>query len=369
MQRKNIKILYDSQIFGMQDYGGISRYFYEISKRIPKINVLFTPFVHNNSYLIERKSGKKDKIFNKFKYRNYIYTVVNIIIGLPRIILGKYDIFHPTYYETYYLPFVKNKKIVLTVHDLVHELYGYKYKQLSKRTIKQKRKLVNRADHIIAVSENTKKDIENVYGVSSNKISVIYHGNSLKRWDSKKRLTLPSRYILFVGQRWMYKNFNNFIIAMAVVIKKHPEYKIVSAGGGNFTDDEIQTINSVGLRDRVIHITFRNDNELAEIYSRATLFVYPSLYEGFGIPILEAFSSKTPIAISDTSCFPEIARDAAIYFDPQKIKSIAKAINTSLEDDKLRNKLVKKGTERLKYFSWEIAEKNTINVYQNIYKK
>lgn len=359
-------VLYDTQIFGMQDYGGISRYFYEIIKRISKDDVIHPFFVHNNAYT---KDGLKDKILNKFKYRNYLYTALNIIIGIPKIIFGKYDIFHPTYYEDYFLPFTKNKKIIITVYDFVHEKMSSNYSNLSNTFINKKKNVIKRADHIIAISENTKKDLMNLYGIDKDKISVIYLGNSLKKWDGKKRCSLPSKYILFVGQRWMYKNFENFIKAMSIVVKEHPEFVIVSAGGGKLTDDEKESIKKAGLKGKVIHATFKNDNELAEIYSRSSLFVYPSLYEGFGIPILEAFSCRTPIAISNTSCFPEIAKNAAQYFDPKDPKSISKSVINVLSNNKLKENMVKLGTARLLSFSWEKTAKQTLDVYKKVLEK
>lgn len=359
-------VLYDPQIFGMQDYGGISRYFFEIIRRMPINSCAIPEFVHHNEYLNKVYWGKKDNVISNFKYKNYLYTAINIILGIPKILSSDYKIFHPTYYETYFVPFIKNKKLVITIHDLVHEKYSYKYPGLSKRVLKQKALLIKKADHIIAVSENTKKDIEKVYGVSSIKISVVYHGNSLNPWNGKKSLDLPSKYLLFVGQRSMYKNFNNFIRAVSIVIKKNPEYSIICAGGGGFTDLEKKLIEKNNLSKKIKHVRFNSDESLAEIYSRATVFVYPSLYEGFGIPILEAFSSKTPIAISNTSCFPEIAGNAAEYFDPQSPESISDAILNIIYDDKRRRELITLGNKQIEKFSWGKAATQTMKIYSSL---
>ena len=252
---------------------------------------------------------------------------------------------------------------------MVHELFFHDYKNLSEKTIKDKNTLIDRADHIIAISENTKKDIVSIYGKDPDKISVIYLGNSLGEWNRKKRLKLPYKYILFVGQRWIYKNFTNFLPAASKVIHENGDINIVCAGGGRFTPEEQALIKKLNISDRIIHIPFSSDSDLSEIYARSALFVYPSLYEGFGIPILEAFSSKTPIAISNTSCFPEIAGKAAIYFDPKSKVSIYKAIMKIINDQKLRKKLVSLGTERLKFFSWDKAAKQTAEVYGKVLKQ
>lgn len=360
-----MKILYDSQIFGMQDYGGISRYFYEIMKRLDKKAYKITPFLHNNHYL-NGEYGYKDIFLKRNKYRNFIYTFMNIILGIPGILSCRYKIFHPTYYEDYFLPFISKKKLVITVHDLIHEKFIKTYPQLSTRVLHQKEKLIRRADHIIAVSNNTKKDIVNIYGVTDNKISVVYHGNSLKKWDGKNFLKLPDKYILFVGQRWLYKNFDMFIKAMSLVIKEHPEYSVISAGGGCFTVDEKVLIKKLGIENKVQYVSFKEDRDLAEIYARSTVFVYPSLYEGFGIPILEAFSEKTSLALSNTSCFPEIAGDAAIYFDPKDKKSISSSVIKLIENRELRNEFIKRGTQRLKLYSWDKAAVQTMKVYNSL---
>jgi glycosyltransferase involved in cell wall biosynthesis len=361
-----MKIFFDSQIFGLQDYGGISRYYSELLKRLGSkyIKLITPPFVHNNHYLTKNRLWYKDRILNKFKYKNYFYFLLNYFMQIPTILQNNYDIIHPTYYEIYYPRYICKKKVVITVYDLIHEKLNKEYKKLSNSISVKKAKYLKRADRIIAISKNTKKDIVEIYKVPEEKIDVVYLGNSLDEWDKIIKLQLPKKYILFVGQRWLYKNFNNFIIAASKILKNDSSLKVVCAGGGKFTHKENILLKKLKIEKQVCHISFSLDRDLSEIYARALLFVYPSLYEGFGIPILEAFSTKTALAVSNTSCFPEIAGDAALFFDPSNVDSIKNAISRFLDDENLRKKMINKGTKRLKLFSWEKTAKETIKVYK-----
>lgn len=366
-----MKVLYDSLIFGLQDYGGISRLFSQLISRLKKNKIEhdLPYFVHNNDYMGNNYGEKKDLLLSKNKFKNYFYTFLNMIFSLPKIIYGDYDLFHPTYYETYFLPFIGKKKYIVTVFDFVHEKYSTKYNKLSKRLQKNKKKLLEKATHIIAISENTKKDAINFYNIDPKKISVVYLGSSLLLWDKNKKLNLPEKYILFVGKREFYKNFKTFIQAMKSLAKKYPDLHVICAGGGDFTREEVDLLKKSQLEKIIHHHPFSNDRDLSEIYARSTLFAYPSLYEGFGIPILEAFLAGTPIAVSKSSCFPEVAGQAAVYFNPKSGNSIALAIKKLLDDEKLRKDLVKKGRDRLRSFSWEKTAKETAQVYKKILKQ
>ena len=180
--------------------------------------------------------------------------------------------------------------------------------------------------------------------------------------ESKKIIGIPNEYILYVGSRYRYKNFNRFIKAIAPFLISKPQLNLVCAGGGKFSKKELELLDKLNLRNKVVQFNF-DDSSLPELYKNAILFAFPSLYEGFGIPVLEAFSCKCPIVCSNNSCLPEIAKDAAVYFDPFKEESILQAVKVLFENEFLREELVKKGTERLSYFSWEKAARETKMVY------
>jgi glycosyltransferase involved in cell wall biosynthesis len=196
----------------------------------------------------------------------------------------------------------------------------------------------------------------------------VYHANSINP-DNQTSIKAPDKYMLFVGGRNHYKNFTFFISSIRRLLIDNRDLKLLCVGGGNFSKDEIELIDNLGLKESVLH-TKADDRQLTFLYKNAICFVYPSRYEGFGIPILEAFACDCPITISNASCFPEIAADAAIYFDPYDEKSIIDTIEKVYKDDVLRDMLVSLGRERLKKFSWQQSANKTYNIYReakNIY--
>jgi glycosyltransferase involved in cell wall biosynthesis len=194
----------------------------------------------------------------------------------------------------------------------------------------------------------------------------VHLANSLQ--ISKKikiNAILPESYILFVGHRHLYKNFNRFICAVAKLMKNDNKLHVICAGGNNFEDKEISMFRELDIENRVIQFNM-NDDLLSSLYDNALLFVFPSLYEGFGIPLLESFSCGCPVACSNTSSFPEIAMDGAVYFDPKDEESIYECISEVLFDDNLKKQLVKNAYRRLESFSWEKTAKKTKEIYDEV---
>jgi glycosyltransferase involved in cell wall biosynthesis len=223
--------------------------------------------------------------------------------------------------------------------------------------------LAHQATHIIAVSNQTKKDIVRILNINPEKISVIYHASALKVVSSD--ITLPNNYILFVGGRTQgYKNFHFFIKTISEILSLFKDLEIVCVGS-SFTAEEKKMFENLQIFNR-IHSINATEEELFTIYHNAKLFVFPSLYEGFGIPILEAFQAGCPVILSNNSCFPEIAGNAALYFEKSNQESLKEAIILMYTKKELRDKYIFLGTERLKSFSWEKAAKQTAEVYNKI---
>ena len=168
-----------------------------------------------------------------------------------------------------------------------------------------------KANRVIAISEYTKKDIIEILKINPEKIDVIYHGTSL-RASQEHNLSLPEKYILFVGDRTFYKNFQLLLEAFSIVHQKN-QYLHLVCTGKPFSDSELQQISNLKIASNTRQITI-NDKDMSELYSRALLFVFPSYYEGFGIPILEAYACNCPVALSNATCFPEIAGNAGASF-------------------------------------------------------
>lgn len=357
-----IPVIYDYQIFEMQRYGGISRYFCEIIRRINcdyKIGVKFSI----NYYLSKWKIKNALFPLPRFIYKNYKKFFKKINHRYSRELLKKNEhyLFHPTYYDSYYLKYIGKNPYVITVHDMIHELFP-QYVSDSHVVIEQKKIVVKNASRIIAISENTKKDIVEILGIDPNKIDVIYHSTSMQAFSGKYHLKLPQKYLLFVGDRTAYKNFNRFMEAFAY-LRKNDNNLYVIYTGNRLSNEEKSVLAPMGILEHLIHIK-ASDSELCELYSRALLFIYPSLYEGFGIPILEAYACCCPIAISNTSCFPEIAGKAAVYFDPYSVQSMIDAISETIYNQEKRNNLIELGREQLKQYSWEQAAIKTRETYR-----
>lgn len=349
-----MKVIYDYQIFIRQKFGGISRVFYEMFKGDSDVNRHIQVLLSDNYYL-SNLDLNITKINISFKGKFKLYRLINRIATIKTLKKENYDIFHPTYYDTYFLKY-NYKPFVLTVHDMIHE----KYIKDDLETINNKKCLIEKADKIIAISENTKRDILDLYDINPNKIEVIYWANSLKEI---RKISTPKKYLLYVGSRGGYKNFENFLKAVSSILNKDLALHLICTGGNQFNDEEVKIIKESNIEER-IHQLNVTDDELAYVYQNAIAFIYPSKYEGFGIPILEAFYCKCPVILSNTSCFPEIAKDAAVYFDPENIEDMKNKITSVIYNNELRKELINKGVERNKDFSWE----KTISEYDKVYR-
>jgi len=365
-----IKVLYDHQIFSSQKAGGISRYFCELLRKIAldiDFDIELSVIVSNNIYLKNYNVIRYIDFFPKkdFKGKVRLMDYINRIKSIKKIKSKRYDIFHPTYYSPYFLKYLNNRPFVLTVYDMIHEKFRYLFPSKDKTSF-YKKELCMKASKIIAISKNTKKDLIEIFGIDESKIEVVYLGSSIKK-ENKKRLSfaLPERYILFVGNRNGYKNFSNLVKAYSLLVKEYKEIELLCVGGGNFNAKELKTFKKLNIEKRVHHLWVM-DEYLSTIYENALMFVFPSLYEGFGIPILEAFSCECPVVCSNTSSFPEIAKDAALYFEPTNVEDIYDTMVKLLSDNELKKILIKKGKERLKYFSWEKTVDKTKNIYRQV---
>ena len=361
-----MKILYDHQAFTMQKFGGISRYFIELMKRFPtahkvRNSVLFT----DNYYYLNEEFHGKNRIIDttnvKIKGKNKIVNFGNNFYTHFKLVTNNYDIVHPTYYDFYLLKSLKGTPFVITVYDMIHEKF---YKPEMNLTLIHKRETISKANHIIAISENTKKDLIELYDIQDSKIDVVYLNHNLDEIIAEVIENLPVKYILYVGERGWYKNFENFAKAVKIVLANHPDLHVVCTGKV-FSNEEIFLLKELKVAEK-FHQFFVTDEQLKYLYLSASLFVYPSQYEGFGIPILEAFSCECPVVLSNTSCFPEIAGDGGVYFDPTDIKDMSDKIKVVLEDSDLRKEKIRLGKSISKNFSWDKTVNQTLAIYNKM---
>ena len=358
--------MYDSQMFTFQRFGGVTRYFADLAYNLPADEfVAEIPMKYCENHYVTQTYGReydKFQIPTNYRVRRRIYSLVNDHISKKAIKESDYDIFHPTYFSTYFLSALKKrqKPFVLTIHDMTFERYPQQV-LFYDNTIQNKRRLVTEADHIIAVSENTKRDIVEILGTDPSKISVVHHGYKPVPTAAPQ---LFDNYVLYVGERKGYKNFLPWLEAILPILNIYPTLQIVCTGAP-FSKAEKELFDRWNISDRLQHIT-ANDAQMASLYRHALCFVFPSHYEGFGLPILEAFYNGCPVCLSNASCFPEVAGDAALYFNPNNAQSMHDTLKELLASTTLRNELRQKGTLHSKEYTLEKMVENTSNVYRKI---
>lgn len=363
-----MKVLYDHQIFTISEFGGASRYFYELIKRAAKaegieVSVFMGFFI--NGYGLE--NYKKDfKLFTGRKHRNYAYSKLAFLylnsLYFPRF-YNKVspDIYHQTYYEN--LCVNKKGKRIVTILDMLHELFPRDFGKLDKSS-RNKKTAVKNADGIISISQSTKKDLVEMFGIPEEKIRVIYLASSLSETGADEPTVKPP-YLFYVSKRGGYKNFKILVDVFVKLKKNYPELRIVCSGGGSFTPGELSYFEKYGIRDAMVNIS-ADDRVLANLYKYAEALVYPSKYEGFGLPPLEAMTLSCPVIASSLSSIPEVVGDAGIYINPDDAEDIERKIEMLLNDKALRKELVQKGLIQKDKFSWGNTSKETIEYYKEV---
>lgn len=283
------------------------------------------------------------------------------------------NVFHG---PTFIAPLVKTCRQVVTIHDmtffLLPQCHLFTKRHYFQRLIPR---CVGRANQVIAVSESTKRDIVRILGSQcSKKIKVIYHGKDERfRPDRagaascglRTKYGLLGRVILFVGLIEPRKNLERLIRAYAKLKSLHQDSCLVLAGSQGWGYEAVlRAVSESGVKDRVFFPGFIPDRELPSLYNLADVFVYPSLYEGFGLPVLEAMSCGTPVVASRVSSMPEIAGDAALLVDPHDVDSIAQALERVLVDRTLRERMAEGGIRRSQPFTWERTARETLAAYE-----
>ncbi len=363
-----MKILYDYQAVTMQTYGGISRLFYVLAVKLKekKVKVMIPALLSKNHYF--RNIGVPDygkNVTNPFLRK----AIIGINQKLTGIIVkyGKVDIFHSTYYDLYWVNnhmFDECVKVV-TIHDMIPEKFVSEYSYFDE-LVQKKRKILEAADVVICVSENTKKDLLQIYpDLNSKRVEVVYAVDELEDISEENNIQIPEKYVLFVGNRKAYKNFGTFINAYSQFQKTHQDFYLICVGGGTFTEDERELIKQLDIEKNVIQKEV-SDWQLCFLYRHAYAFVFPSLYEGFGLPIIEAFRCDCPVLLANASCFPEVADEAAIYFDPMDSQDITNKLNYIVDTPDIRDEYIQRGRERAEEFETETIVNKLLALYEDV---
>lgn len=265
--------------------------------------------------------------------------------------------------------------VVVTVHDLVAWLFATRHHL--KATVVERMTLplaVKKISAFVAVSQNTKRDLQHFFQIPSEKIEVIPCGvgeqfqplSAEQREEFRTDKKLPEKFILAVGTLEPRKNFVTLIKAFAEVVKRHSEYSLIIVGGKGWYFEKIfETVKECELEDSVKFVGYVEDRDLPGYYNAATCLVFPSLYEGFGIPLLEAMKSGCPVITSNISSMPEVVEDAAILVAPASVKELAEAIESLITSPELRAELSQKGLIQSKKFSW----KNSAHELRALFEK
>jgi len=366
-----MRIAYDHQIFGWQQYGGISRYFFELAREMATTCgqqvKIFAP-LYVNRYLDTAPPGLA--VFGTstpyVPKSGRFYRYLNAMIAAPLLRQFRPDIVHETYYASNGVA-PCGAKVVLTVFDMIHE----RFKQSISRfdpVSREKVRAVRRADHVICISEQTRRDLLDLIDIDPAGTSVVHLGFSLTAKTSRQAYAIATRrpFLLYVGKRGGYKNFERLLQAFAASAVLMAEFDLVCFGGGAMTPAERTLMRRLNLpADRVRQVS-GGDALLEAHYRAASAFVFPSLYEGFGLPPLEAMGFDCPVTCSAVSSMPEVVGDAAALFDPYDVDAMRGTIEGLVCDDDLRQSLIARGRERLQAFSWARCARETLDIYGKV---
>lgn len=381
-----MRIAYDHQIFSLQKTGGIARYFCRLAGQLTQSHQatgmeqsvevgVFSPF-YRNQYL----GHLPPDIVHGKRIRDYFPKTAGLMVGvngwLCRHQISQWhpDLVHETYFSKI-CSAPKKTPVVLTVFDMISE-HGGQFTEpklstqaLSKMLRSDKYAAVSRADHIICISEQTRKDLIAFFGTPENKVSVAYLGCDGLSLNHKNELVDQKSYrpfLLYVGLRDGYKNFTMLLRAIASSARLKNTFDLVAFGGGPLTSVEHALIRELGFNAGQVRQLGGDDRTLALQYQNAAALVYPSTYEGFGLPPIEAMSQRCPVVCSNTSSIPEVVGEAGEYFDPRQPEIMVQAIENVVFSQERTSELITKGLERAKYFTWNRCAEQHLSVYQSL---
>ncbi len=369
----DLKIAFDPQVFLLQEYGGISRYFCCLARQLalmPGIEPrVFAPLHFNRSLGALPAGPGRGLLLPPVPTKLFrIVSAASTQAARLQIRAFRPDIIHETYFTfENFLP--RSAKRVVTVYDMIFERFAAMIEH-GDRTAAPKRAAVMRADHVICISENTRRDLIEITGVPESRTSVVHLAADetfFRRGDSAKSSARMQRpYLLFVGGRQGYKNFSAFLRAFSSSAYLRKNFSVVCFGGGQLTDRELAEATELALDPGQLLHRSGDDQALADCYRQAEALVYPSLYEGFGIPPLEAMACSCPVICSRTSSLPEVVGDAGEYFDPRNEEDMMATIERVLQSEDRRKDLIARGLVHCSRFSWKKCAEETTAIYKKL---
>ncbi len=369
-ERIEMKIGFDAR---MIDWAGVGTYSYNLLKALQEIDktneyILFCDrqsIVQVPDGANSRKAIVTEAVFSAFLQLFFSLTLKN----------QKLDIFHSPHFI---YPLFLSSPAVVTIHDLIPLKCPPSMPSIIGRAYYQKanRRAIAKAKMVVVVSESTKKDIQEIFDVTEERIRVIPHGvgnnfqvvrdKSLLD-EVKRKYRIRSKFILNIGNSKPHKNWAGLIESFALLRKETKDYQLVLVGGRDSRFSEaVKLIKKLELEEDVLITGFVAEKDMPLLYNAAEILVFPSHYEGFGLPVLEAMACGTPVICSNSSSLPEVAGDAALMVDPNDGEGLAASMKKVLAEQRIRQDLSEKGLKRIEQFSWKKAAQRTLEVYGEV---
>ena len=377
--RISVRVLVDDQVFLLQRRGGISRYFVELLREFaaPDVGVrAVTPYgIVRNQHLVDAFPAiyrGVPELLDRPVRRLSRSSVVRRLVARGLRMTSRHhdanrtpvDVVHHTYYAADAGNPPTGAKRVCTVHDMIPELMPDAFPRGNPH--EDKHRYVTEVDGVICVSETTRRDMERCYGRLEKPIAVIHLGVAPEFSAAAGGVSLlPWPYVLFVGQRKGYKNAKVLLRAWPAVVESLPELRLVMVGGGRFSSAELDLLAGLGVQDSVIRLE-ASDAEIPRLYASAQAFVFTSRYEGFGLPVLEAFAAGTPAVLAETDCLREVGGEAGSYFDPDDPAELASLLIRLITDEAARTRIVEAARSRAAEFSWRRTAQETAQFYRRV---
>lgn len=355
---------------------GVGRYLSNLLSHISRMDQ------ENTYYLYTDRSTETSSIQQEnFRWRCLTFPIIQNYFTWNHFRLPLELVQHPVdffHFPFYTIPVLRNYKSVVTIHDITYEVHPewYSWKGLFAMRYFS-RFAAKHADKILTDSDHTKRDILEYYGVPESTVHVVYLGvetrfrkldepSAIEQVRTKYRIASP-KVILYVGSIHTRRNIEQLVRAFRLVCQKMCDVQLILIGKREYPYLDVEgLVQELGLSEQIILAGYSHDDDLPLLYNAADLFIYPSSYEGFGLPPLEAMACETPVITARNSSLPEVAGDAALFVDPLNLEEMADAMYQVLTNERLRRDMVGKGALQAQKFSWEQTAKKTLAVYQSL---
>lgn len=374
MTDRPLRLLYDHQMFALQRFGGISRIYVELMRRLsdrPDCAVYWDRGYHLDGYDVSDFQGRLARYWSLERppigLGRWPRERINrhALRWFARTIWGGVDVYHPTYFDAGLASIPRTKRLAVTVYDMILERFPAEQARF-RATVAGKRRLVERADVVFVISEHTRADVVELLGVDPAKTVLVYPASDMARVDAEPLpVGLAERpFLLYVGPRTRYKNFGVLQEAFRRSDRLRRELRVICLGGGaGFLEPEQAYFREHDVADNFVQVT-GDDRLLKALYERAVALVTTSRYEGFGIPPLEALEVGCPVICCPVSSLPEVVGDAALFFDPDEPDQLAEQVYQLLDASTLRADLIARGHVQAAQFSWDRTAEATLAGYR-----